>query len=79
MKSNLYIFFESVTLKKIIRKFWWYGDTWTPREYKNQIRNLNNDILLLWYNSVDIPIPNTPLDFQCKLVKLEVEIRRLSK
>jgi dTDP-glucose pyrophosphorylase len=70
---------ESSKLTKTLRKLGWFGDTWTPQEYKTQIRNLSDETLLLWYNSKDTPIPNTPLDFQHKLVKLEVERRGLDK
>ena len=70
---------ESSKLAKTLRKLGWFGDTWTPQEYKTQIRNLSDETLLLWYNSKDTPIPNTPLDFQHKLVKLEVERRGLDK
>jgi hypothetical protein len=70
---------ESSSLTKTLRKLGWFGDTWTPQEYKTQIRNLSDETLLLWYNDTDFAIPNTPLDFQKKLVKLEVERRGLDK
>jgi hypothetical protein len=70
---------ESSKLTKTLRKLGWFGDGWTPQEYKTQIRNLSDETLLLWYNTKDMPIPNTPLDFQNKLVKHEVERRGLSK
>jgi hypothetical protein len=70
---------KSCKLTKTLRKLGWFGETWTPQEYKIQIRNLSDKTLLLWYNSKDTPIPNTPFDFQRKLVKLEVERRGLDK
>ena len=75
--------FESVTeaskLTKFLRKLGWHGDTWTPAEYKTQIRELPDEILLQWYNRKDSPIPNIPLEFQQKLVKSEVERRGLKE
>lgn len=81
MKNKLIktIFLIFANLEKIHRKLGWMGDTWTPQEYKTQIRNLSDKTLLLWYNSKYKPIPNTPLDFQQRLVKLEVKIRGLDK
>jgi hypothetical protein len=70
---------ESTSLTKTLRKLGWFGEDWTPQDFKKQIRNLSDSTLLLWYNSKDTPIPNTPLDFQLKLVKLEVERRGLKK
>ncbi|MCK9575776.1 MAG: hypothetical protein WC979_01960 [Candidatus Pacearchaeota archaeon] len=68
---------ESSNLTKILRSLGWLGDDWTPAEYKTQIRKLSDETLMIWYNSKDNPIPNTPLDFQRNLVKLEVERRGL--
>lgn len=70
---------ESNPLTKFLRKLGWLGDSWTPQEYKTQVRKLPDDILLNWYESKGNPIPNTPLDFQINLVKSEMERRGLIK
>jgi len=70
---------EATTLQKMLRKLGWYGESWTPQEFKKQIRELPDDVLLVWYNSKDKGVPNTPLAFQNKLVKLEVQRRGLDK
>jgi hypothetical protein len=69
---------ESSALTKVLRKLGWFGDTWTPEEYKTQIRKLDDDTLLMWYHSKEKALPNTPFEFQQKLVKLEVERRKLN-
>jgi hypothetical protein len=67
---------ESDVLTKFLRKIGWGGDSWTPQDYKKQIRELPDNILKLWYKDPK-GIPYTPLEFQQKLVKLEMERRKL--
>jgi len=68
---------ESSNLTKQLRKLGWHGETWTPKEFANQIKNLSDETLISWAKS-NKGIPNTPLAFQQKLVKIEMEKRGLN-
>jgi hypothetical protein len=70
---------EATPIQKIFRKIGWGGDGWTPQDYAKQIKNLSDDTLKIWYDSAksNKGIPNTPLAFQQKLTKIEMEKRGL--
>jgi hypothetical protein len=70
---------EATPIQKIFRKIGWGGDGWTPQDYARQIKDLSDDTLKIWYNSAksNKGIPNTPLAFQQKLTKIEMEKRGL--
>jgi hypothetical protein len=70
---------EATTLQKIFRKIGWGGDGWTPQDYAKQIKDLPDSTLKLWYDSAknNKGISNTPLAFQQKLTKIEMEKRGL--
>jgi len=70
---------EATPIQKIFRKIGWGGDWWTPQDYAKQIKNLPDNTLKIWYNSAksNKGIPNTPLAFQQKLTKIEMEKRGL--
>lgn len=69
---------EASKVVKALRKLGWSGDSWTPQEYKDQIRNLSDETLLLWSKDKK-GIPYTTLAFQQKLVKSEIERRGLKE
>lgn len=69
---------ESFNIKKVLRKIGWAGEDWTPREFKSQIRKLDDKTLLDWDKS-NKGLPNTPLEFQQKLIKSEIERRGLNE
>jgi hypothetical protein len=66
-------------LQKIFRKIGWLGDHWKPRDYAKQIKTLPDSTLKIWYGSAkkNEGIPNTPLAFQQKLTKIEMQKRGL--
>lgn len=70
---------EATTLQKIFRKIGWGDDSWTPQDYARQIKDLPDRTLKIWYDSAkkNKGIPNTPLAFQQKLTKIEMEKRGL--
>ena len=70
---------EATPIQKIFRKIGWGGDGWTPQDYAKQIKNLPDSTLKIWYDSAksNKGIPNTPLAFQQKLTKIEMEKRGL--
>jgi hypothetical protein len=70
---------EATALQKIFRKIGWGGDGWTPKDYARQIKDLPDSTLKIWYDSAkkNKGIPNTPLEFQQKLTKIEMEKRGL--
>jgi hypothetical protein len=70
---------EATPIQKIFRKIGWGGDGWTPQDYARQIKDLSDDTLKIWYNLAksNKGIPNTPLAFQQKLTKIEMEKRGL--
>jgi dephospho-CoA kinase len=70
---------EATPIQKIFRKIGWGGDGWTPQDYAKQIKNLPDSTLKIWYDSANSNngIPNTPLAFQQKLTKIEMEKRGL--
>jgi cytidylate kinase len=70
---------EATPIQKIFRKIGWGGDGWTPQDYARQIKDLSDDTLKIWYDSAksNKGIPNTPLAFQQKLTKIEMEKRGL--
>ena len=72
---------EVNSIQKILRKIGWMGDDWTPKDYIKQIKNLPDETLKIWYNSAknNKGIPNTPLSFQQKLTKVEMQKRGLLK
>ena len=68
---------EIFSLQKALRKIGWAGESWTPQEFASQIKKLPNDILIMWSKD-NKGIPGTPLHFQQKLVKIEMEKRGLN-
>jgi hypothetical protein len=70
---------EASNITKILRKIGWDKD-WTPQDYAKQIKNLSDSTLKMWYDDTkkNKGIPNTPLAFQQKLVKIEMEKRGLN-
>ena len=70
---------EATPIQTIFRKIGWAGDDWTPQDYAKKIKNLPDTTLKIWYDSAksNKGIPNTPLAFQQKLTKLEMEKRGL--
>lgn len=70
---------EASTLTKVARKIGWDKD-WTPKEYAAQIKSLPDNTLISWAKDAikHKGIPNTPLAFQQKLVKIEMAKRGLS-
>lgn len=73
---------EASPLTKLGRKIGWAGEDWTPQEFAAQIKNLSDETLLKWAKDAEEPfgkgLPNTPLAFQQKLVKIELAKRGLS-
>jgi len=72
---------ESSFITKLARKIGWAGEDWTPQEFAAQIKNLSDETLLKWAESnkgIGKGIPNTPLAFQQKLVKIEMDKRGIS-
>ena len=72
---------EASDTTKFLRKLGWAGEDWTPKEYAAQIKKLPNSTLIAWAKSnkgIGKGIPNTPLAFQQKLVKIEMDKRGLS-
>jgi hypothetical protein len=67
---------ETSFLQKALRKVGWAGEWWTPQEFASQIKKLPDDVLILWSKDNN-GIPGTPLHFQQKLVKIEMEKRGL--
>jgi hypothetical protein len=72
---------EASTTDKFLRKLFWDPDR-TPQELATQIKNLSDEALLKWAEGgkefFGKGIPNTPLAFQQKLVKIEMDKRGLS-
>jgi hypothetical protein len=70
---------QSPSLKKALTAIGWWGEDWTPREFAKQIKNLSDSTLTIWYDDAkkNKGIPNTPLAFQQKLTKTEMEKRGL--
>lgn len=69
---------EGFDLKSILRKIGWAGESWTPQEFASQIKKLDDATLIAW--SKDFKgVPNTPLAFQQKLVKIELKKRGLNE
>lgn len=67
---------EGFNLKQVLRKIGWVGESWTPQEFASQIKKLDDATLIAW--SKDFKgVPNTPLAFQQKLVKIELKKRGL--
>jgi cytidylate kinase len=79
LQKNLKSINEATPIQKIFRKIGWGGDGWTPQDYARQIKDLSDDTLKIWYDSAksNKGIPNTPLAFQQKLTKIEMEKRGL--
>jgi len=72
---------EASSTEKFIRKLGWAGEDWTPQEFASQIKKLSDSTLIAWAKSnkgIGKGIPNTPLAFQQKLVKIEMDKRGLS-
>jgi hypothetical protein len=67
---------EASLLQKLLRKAGWAGESWTPKEMAAQIKTLPNDTLILWSKDHK-GIPGTPLNFQQRLVKIEMDKRGL--
>lgn len=67
---------EVSSLTKAARKIGWAGEDWTPQEFATQIKKLPDSTLLKWAED-NKGIPNTPLAFQQKLVKIELAKRGL--
>ena len=74
---------EASPLTKLGRKIGWAGEDWTPQEFAAQIKKLSDETLLKWAEGAEEPfgkgIPNTPLAFQQKLVKIELAKRGLTE
>lgn len=68
---------ESSTPTKIVRKIMW-DKSRTPQELAAQIKKLSDATLLKWAEG-NTGIPNTPLAFQQKLVKIELAKRGLTE
>jgi hypothetical protein len=68
---------EVSTTDKFLRKLGWAGEDWTPQEFASQIKKLPDSTLISWAKS-NKGISNTPLAFQQKLVKIEMDKRGLS-
>ena len=72
---------EASSTEKFLRKLGWAGEDWTPQEFASQIKKLSDNTLISWAKSnkgIGKGIPNTPLAFQQKLVKIEMDKRGLS-
>jgi len=72
---------EASSTEKFLRKLGWAGEDWTPQEFASQIKKLSDSTLISWAKSnkgIGKGIPNTPLAFQQKLVKIEMDKRGLS-
>jgi hypothetical protein len=73
---------EASPITKLGRKIGWAGEDWTPQEFAAQIKKLSDETLLKWAESnkgIGKGIPNTPLAFQQKLVKIELAKRGLTE
>lgn len=73
---------EASPLTKLGRKIGWAGEDWTPQEFAAQIKKLSDETLLKWAEGnkgIGKGIPNTPLAFQQKLVKIELAKRGLTE
>lgn len=68
---------EASTTDKVLRKLFWNPDR-TPQELADQIKKLSDDALIAWAKGDKAMIPNTPLAFQQRLVKIEMDKRGLS-
>jgi hypothetical protein len=68
---------EASTTDKFLRKLFWDPDR-TPQELADQIKNLSDEALLKWAKGSPSFLGNTPLAFQQKLVKIEMDKRGLS-
>ena len=68
---------ESSFITKLLRKIGWAGEWSTPEELASQIKDLPDAVLIAWSKDKN-GIPNTPLHFQQKLVKIEMDKRGLS-
>lgn len=62
--------------KKFFQSIGWWGEDFTPEEFRIQIKKLSDDTLLYWQKQRAV-FPNTPADFQLKLVDAEVKKRNL--
>jgi hypothetical protein len=69
---------EASLFQKMLRKAGWAGESWTPQEIASQIKKLPNETLILWSKDSN-GIPGTPLYFQQKLVKIEMDKRGLKE
>ena len=69
---------ETSLFQKFLRKAGWAGESWTPQEISSQIKKLPNETLVLWSKD-NKGIPGTPLHFQQKLVKIEMDKRGLKQ
>jgi len=67
---------EASTLTKVARKVLW-DKSMTPREFATQVKELPDSTLIAWAKDNN-GIPNSPLAFQQKLVKIEMAKRGLS-
>jgi len=68
---------ESSFITQLLRKLGWAGEDLTPKELAAKIKELPDDTLIAWSKDKN-GIPNTPLAFQQKLVKIEMDKRGLS-
>ena len=69
---------EASSTTKLLRKLGWAGEDLTPKEIAAKIKELPDDTLIAWSKDNN-GIPNTPLAFQQKLVKIEMDKRGLDK
>ena len=70
---------EASTLTKVARKILW-DKIRTPKEFATQVKELPDRTLIIWAKDAEKnkAIPNTPLAFQQKLVKIEMSKRGLN-
>lgn len=70
---------EASTLTKVARKILW-DKIRTPKEFATQVKELPDRTLIIWAKDAEKnkAIPNTPLAFQQKLVKIEMAKRGLN-
>jgi hypothetical protein len=69
---------EASATTKFLRKIGWAGEDLTPKELAAKIKKLPDDTLIAWSKDKN-GIPNTPLAFQQKLVKIEMAKRGLDQ
>ena len=61
-------------MRTFLHTLGWFGEDRTPLELATQVKGLDSRTLMYW-NGLDKGWPNTPLAFQTRLVKLEMQKR----